>query len=464
MSTAKQEGSGDFRYPRWEIGVLLFAFLASFSCVFSSAVLALTLQSKDSLPTTIEAQNRANYADDSDTWLFERLKADIIDEAAEDKYILQITPEPVQSDSAFNNPGSAIVLIPTSILPTVVKGVPTAVATTVPQENVPPTPTPIPTITSTHTPTATDTATPYPTWTITPYPTWTATPYPTWTATVMIVTTATFTPVPPTPAPTAVPTTIPTVVPSATPTNPLSTPPSMPLPTHTPTATTAATDTPTATATATDIPTSTSTPTATATPDLPQPIAYWTFDEGSGTIANDSMGTYTGVITGATWVAGYDGGSALQFDGLDDYVDLSGADIGGEWTAVMWVRREGEKDGSVLFSSATYGLQLEQWPGTHRGGIIEYGVSENHFNYIAPLGQWVHLAFVRTAAETQLYVNGALYDTTSASINMPMQRIGCTLNLPPDNCLTGTLDEAIVYGQALSPAQVAAIYNSYPPP
>ena len=211
--------------------------------MFSSAVLALTLQSKDSLPTTIEAQNRANYADDSDTWLFERLKADIIDEAAEDKYILQITPEPVQSDSASNNPGSAIVLIPTSILPTVVKGVPTAVATAVPQENVPPTPTPIPTITSTHTPTATDTATPYPTWTITPYPTWTATPYPTWTATVMIVTTATFTPVPPTPAPTAVPTTIPTVVPSATPTNPLSTPPSMPLPTHTPTATTAATDT-----------------------------------------------------------------------------------------------------------------------------------------------------------------------------------------------------------------------------
>jgi len=47
-------------------------------------------------------------------------------------------------------------------------------------------------------------------------------------------------------------------------------------------------------------------------------LAYWNFDEGSGSIAHDSSGhDYDGTIYGATWTTG-----ALDFDGVDDYVDL----------------------------------------------------------------------------------------------------------------------------------------------
>lgn len=214
-------------------------------------------------------------------------------------------------------------------------------------------------------------------------------------------------------------------------------------------------------ATATDTPTVTSTPTYTPTPSLPQPIAYWTFDEGSGTTANDSMGSYNGVITGATWIAGYGGGSALHFDSMEDYVDIGGADISGAWTAVMWVNREASTIGSVLFGSVDYGIKLEQWPNVHRVGITRFGTEDYSFNYTAPLGQWVHLAFVGTATETQLYVNGTLQDTLPVAIHMPMYRIGGREPLTPDDYLAGVLDEAIVYDQALSRAQIAAIYNSY---
>ena len=51
--------------------------------------------------------------------------------------------------------------------------------------------------------------------------------------------------------------------------------------------------------------------------------SYWKFDECSGDIAYDSSGHgYDGTINGATWIGG---GSdcALEYDGLDDYVNFS---------------------------------------------------------------------------------------------------------------------------------------------
>ena len=50
--------------------------------------------------------------------------------------------------------------------------------------------------------------------------------------------------------------------------------------------------------------------------------AYWKLDEGSGNTAFDSSGHgYDGTIYGATWTTGYSG-YALNFDGIDDYVDF----------------------------------------------------------------------------------------------------------------------------------------------
>ena len=50
--------------------------------------------------------------------------------------------------------------------------------------------------------------------------------------------------------------------------------------------------------------------------------AYWKFDECSGNIAYDSSGHgYDGAIYGATWVGG-PSGCALDFDGVDDYIDF----------------------------------------------------------------------------------------------------------------------------------------------
>ena len=70
-------------------------------------------------------------------------------------------------------------------------------------------------------------------------------------------------------------------------------------------------------------------------------VAYWKFDEGSGTIACDSSGNgNTGTLAnGPQWIAG-NFGHALYFDGLDDNVLVAAAhslDLSGSFTLSAWV-------------------------------------------------------------------------------------------------------------------------------
>jgi hypothetical protein len=51
-------------------------------------------------------------------------------------------------------------------------------------------------------------------------------------------------------------------------------------------------------------------------------VAHWNFDEGSGQTLTDSVNGHNGTIYGATWTTGISG-SALQFDGYNDYVRIT---------------------------------------------------------------------------------------------------------------------------------------------
>ena len=51
-------------------------------------------------------------------------------------------------------------------------------------------------------------------------------------------------------------------------------------------------------------------------------VAEWHFDEGAGSVVEDSSGNGNdGVIYGATWVEGKFG-KALSFDGVDDNLEV----------------------------------------------------------------------------------------------------------------------------------------------
>jgi hypothetical protein len=187
----------------------------------------------------------------------------------------------------------------------------------------------------------------------------------------------------------------------------------------------------------------------------PAGLVSWWAGEGN---ANDVTGTYNGtLLNGATFAPGVVG-EAFSFDGVDDLLQIGGAPIPPPWTAEMWVNRQDSPAfSSVLLVDVSTALKLEQFNFTRKVGFTQFGVADYTFNYTAPAGTWVHLAFVGSATNTQLYVNGALQDTIAAGIPLPLAQFGSDGN---GDRLKGLVDELSVYNRALSASEVQAIYSA----
>jgi predicted CXXCH cytochrome family protein len=73
--------------------------------------------------------------------------------------------------------------------------------------------------------------------------------------------------------------------------------------------------------------------------------AYWKFDEGSGSIAADSIGSNDGIISGAGWTTSGRSGNALSFNGVDSYVDVDNFNLSlnttGTWEAWVYAGTQG---------------------------------------------------------------------------------------------------------------------------
>ena len=153
-------------------------------------------------------------------------------------------------------------------------------------------------------------------------------------------------------------------------------------------------------------------------------VAYWTFDEGSGTIAQDSSGNENhGTLLGApAWIPGPEaiGGNALAF-GPDN---CAGVDCGffdptngtGQFSITLWAFWDGSEVYQHFFTKSdgwgteTMMFQLELWGGStsapHNNQIgISYDPDSIPFLPMVA-NQWVHLAFVFDGAAMRVYLDG----------------------------------------------------------
>lgn len=179
-------------------------------------------------------------------------------------------------------------------------------------------------------------------------------------------------------------------------------------------------------------------------------------DEAEGTTIKDTTGQYKGsLVNGVSWIDGkYAKG--LYFDG-NGYVDLNYPDVRNEWTAGMWVKREDSGSTNATLLSGNEGeIKLEQWKNTGKVGISKYGDSDVTFNYEAPVGEWVHLAFTGNVQGTTLYVNGVKTDHVDLAIQGPANRLGANSRdgLADRGCMKGTLDDVQIYSRVLTDSEI----------
>ena len=216
------------------------------------------------------------------------------------------------------------------------------------------------------------------------------------------------------------------------------------------------------------------------------PISYWKFDEGSGTLAAD-LGTsgFSGNIVGPVYTTGKYG-NALSFDGTNDYVTLAGTtayDNMGAITISAWINpaSTGENGkGRILAKSAGTNLPSMGWSFYLTNEVtngIKFAVDHTsaHLEHASvanaiTLNQWQFVAVTwdgsATAANAHIYVNGneVGYSVADNAVGTRASDIGKALYIGNNPALSrtfkGNIDDVKVYNRVLSASEITNLYSN----
>jgi hypothetical protein len=215
-----------------------------------------------------------------------------------------------------------------------------------------------------------------------------------------------------------------------------------------------------------------------------KPVALWKLDDGDGTTAVDSSSNGNdGTLNGdPQWVTGMING-ALEFDGVDDYVDCGNPtvlDFGtGDFTVAAWIQTTSTQQQKTVYAKG----------GDNSGGI-RYTLAMGEANdnkmtlttdddkskkqakgaTIVNDGLWHHVVGMRYGNTSLVYVDGVLdgsvdlpegYDLSGTSqANAYIGAIdGASdpANVALEKFFNGTIDDVHIYDWALSDAEISLI-------
>jgi hypothetical protein len=212
------------------------------------------------------------------------------------------------------------------------------------------------------------------------------------------------------------------------------------------------------------------------------PVGYWQFDEGYGDTSNDVSlqgndgdlgGTgqtcpAAGTVPCPSWTSSGKFSGSLDFDGTDDYLDVPDSpslDITGDITITAWIKPDIQGSSADLrivtkmASENSDGYDMMLWDG-YLNMMINSTWDRTSSQFTYPIGEWAHVAFVKSGTNAKTYKNGIL-DTTwsdapaTINTNAIALRIGGKFGYEFD----GHIDEVKVYNIALTPDQVKADMN-----
>ena len=211
------------------------------------------------------------------------------------------------------------------------------------------------------------------------------------------------------------------------------------------------------------------------------PVAYYRFDESSGTDAYDDTGNNNATVTiGATGsqttiaaahTASATGkyGRCMSFDGTDDYADITNTFTPtDDFTLSVWVKK------STSQSSYKAVVSTEPYAGTDNFGIWSNGdvwyiqaAGASNSVYITSdaitYGSWTHLSLVydsNSSPYVKFYINGVLADSSTddpGTLTARQLHIGMYSG---SNYFDGLIDDVRVYNYARTAAQVMQDYNA----
>ena len=223
---------------------------------------------------------------------------------------------------------------------------------------------------------------------------------------------------------------------------------------------------------------STTSMTITVTASLSDGLAhYWSFNEGTGTTAADSIGASTGTLLSFDfnsvdgWAPGISG-SGLNFKGITDYVNLNnnGLVLTNNFSISAWINpRDAVDQGAIINIQLNYltsGLAIIAMNnGITVTGTTTAGSKGQFFSQGAiQNGSWYHIVVVYNNSTVTLYING---------VNQGSVYWGGDIVMNPsvpssigywNYFFNGIIDEVKIYSRVLSSQDVLQLYQSLTPP
>ncbi len=207
---------------------------------------------------------------------------------------------------------------------------------------------------------------------------------------------------------------------------------------------------------------------------MPNPVSRWQFEEGSGVVVNDSIGSLNGIFQGSTteWSAdAAKGGNAIVLDGIDRFIRITGAETVNfgtqqQFAIAFWVKTTSVTAGDLITKRDATGafpynvrmlangtIAFSRNDGATTSQVVSFdAINDGAYHFITA---------VRASSELLIYIDGDLSsvapDTTSAAtINSAALQFGAGVGAAPLP-FAGLLDDVRIYNTALCDTDVVAI-------
>jgi hypothetical protein len=192
-------------------------------------------------------------------------------------------------------------------------------------------------------------------------------------------------------------------------------------------------------------------------------VAYYALEDN--TLDGSGSGNHGDPCGAPIYVPGQVG-TAMQFDGVDDYVDTGYTEDLVNWTITAWVNSPAAPSGASpsgpLHREQNYQFNWNHGSATYRGAAaVSVGGAWYAASY-SPLqaNTWYHLAATYDGSALRAYRNGLLITTNKAPSGPPSAETN-SLKLgrhaAAAQYFAGIVDEARVYNRVLSQAEIGSL-------
>jgi len=210
----------------------------------------------------------------------------------------------------------------------------------------------------------------------------------------------------------------------------------------------------------------------------PGPVAYWKFDEGSGSTAHDSAGDNHGMVNGATWAGE---GQCVNSDCLSftngPYVSTSPNSLANAQQAFsvsVWIKPQletptgSDRYGYIVTKGSLFGgggfklyQQENQQIGFYAGWSSGYTPEREIRTTFEDVDKWYQVVAVFNGESQSLYIDGELKAQNSVPNRFlgntePIAIGGWSNNYRPFH---GLIDEVKIFPYALTEDEIKAEYN-----